>query len=208
VSFAGIIVESGAEEKRKERSPPNRGRSLLAPHQFSCNFGVLRKCFRYKAWLSGLSLLVLLALATAEDKKPKPAPDLSAEERKLFDDGKELYQITCLSCHQLNGMGQESLAPPLVGSHWVTNSTERLVRITLHGLRGPIKVNGRVYEFPIEMPPLAVLSDEQIAGVLTYVRREWGHTASTIAPAAVKKIREATSNREQSWTEPELNKIP
>jgi len=105
-------------------------------------------------------------------------------------------------------MGLDALAPPLVGSHWVTNSVERLVRIALHGMQGPVKVNGRVYEFATEMPPLAALDDNQLAAVLTYVRREWGHKASAITPPAVAKIREATSNRERAWTEAELLRIP
>ena len=105
-------------------------------------------------------------------------------------------------------MGQDALAPPLVGSHWVTNSVERLVRIALHGMKGPIKVNGRIYEFGTEMPPLAVLTDEQLGSVLTYVRREWGHKATAVTPSMVAKIREATASREQAWTEGELLRIP
>ena len=105
-------------------------------------------------------------------------------------------------------MGLDALAPPLVGSHWVTNSAERLVRIALQGMQGPVKVSGRVYEFPTEMPPLAALTDDQLAAVLTYVRREWGHKASAITPPAVAKIREATSSRDRAWTESELLRIP
>ena len=53
-----------------------------------------------------------------------------------------------------------------------------------------------------------LLDDEQIAGVLTYVRREWGHTYSAVTPALVKQVREETAKREDAWTEPELLKIP
>lgn len=131
---------------------------------------------------------------------------LSPEEQKLFEKGKEVFEVTCLACHQANGMGQDALAPPLVNAHWVTNSQERLVRIALQGMRGPVNVQGKVYE--MEMPPLGVLDDEQLAAVLTYVRREWGHTASAVSVDTVKKIREATSKREEPWTEAELLKIP
>ena len=58
---------------------------------------------------------------------------------------------------------------------------QRLIRIALHGLRGPITVKGKPYQ--LEMPPMGVFEDEQIATVLTYVRREWGHAATPVASA-------------------------
>lgn len=135
--------------------------------------------------------------------KAKP---LTPEEQKLFDNGKGVYEATCLACHQPHGMGQEGLAPPLVGTDWMASSPERLIRIVIHGLRGPIKVNGQTYE--MDMPALGVLDDEQIASVLTYSRREWGHAYSTVTPELVKKVRQETEKREEAWTEAELLKIP
>jgi glucose/arabinose dehydrogenase/mono/diheme cytochrome c family protein len=135
--------------------------------------------------------------------KAKP---LTAEEQKLFDNGKGVYEATCLACHQPHGMGQEGLAPPLVGTDWVAYSPDRLIRIVIHGLRGPIKVKDQTYE--MDMPALGVLDDEQIASVLTYTRREWGHTYSAVTPDMVKKVRQETEKREEAWTEAELLKIP
>jgi mono/diheme cytochrome c family protein/glucose/arabinose dehydrogenase len=134
------------------------------------------------------------------------AKPFTADEQKLFDNGRGVYEATCLACHQPHGMGQEGLAPGLVGTEWVAGPPERLIRIILHGLRGPIKVKDQTYE--LDMPSLGILDDEQIAGVLTYVRREWGHTYSAVTPALVKQIREETAKREDAWTEPELLKIP
>jgi len=141
--------------------------------------------------------------AAPEVAKVKP---LSKEHQAWFDLGKEVFEITCIACHQAHGLGQEGLAPPLVDSEWVGYSAERLARIVLHGLRGPIEVKGQTYE--IDMPSLAVLSDEQIANVLTYIRHQWGHDYDPIPPEAVKQVREATANREESWTAEELLKIP
>lgn len=59
----------------------------------------------------------------------------------------------------------------------------------------------------MEMPSLAVFDDEQIASVLTYIRREWEHGASPVEAALVKKVREATAGRNEAWTEAELLKI-
>jgi mono/diheme cytochrome c family protein len=130
---------------------------------------------------------------------------LSPEEKKRFDAGKAIYEMTCLACHQQHGMGQEGLAPPLVESEWVAYSPERLVRIVLNGLRGPIHVKKQVFE--LDMPSLGVLEDEQIANVLSYVRNEWSHSYSLVDPTTVKRIREATAQREDAWTEADLEKI-
>lgn len=145
------------------------------------------------------------AVPPAKPAAPK-APPLTAEQQKLLDAGKATYEATCVACHQPHGLGQEALAPPLVGSEWVSGSDQRLVRIVLHGLRGPIKVKGQEYE--MEMAALGILDDDQIAGVLTYVRREWGHSYPPVESATVKKIREETVKREDAWTAEELLKLP
>jgi mono/diheme cytochrome c family protein/glucose/arabinose dehydrogenase len=131
---------------------------------------------------------------------------LTDAEQKLFAAGKEQYPLICGACHQPTGLGLEGLAPPLVESDWATGSPERVARIVLQGVRGPLNVKGKVWE--LEMPPVNVLSDDEIAALLTYIRREWGHTASPITPGYIAKVRQATESREEAWTEPELLKIP
>ena len=104
----------------------------------------------------------------------KPAPPLAAltsEQAKRFETGKQLFQTTCAACHQVHGMGMDGLAPPLVDSEWVMGSEQRLVRILLSGLTGPIKVDGK--SFYLDMPSMGMFNDDQIAAILTYVRREW-----------------------------------
>lgn len=127
---------------------------------------------------------------------------LTPEQEARFKAGQELYVATCGACHQPHGNGQEGLAPPLAGSEWAVGPEQRLVRIALNGVRGPLTVRGQ--QFDMDMPPLGVLDDEQIANILTYIRREWGHTASPVEPATVAKIRGETEKREDPWTEKEL----
>jgi glucose/arabinose dehydrogenase/mono/diheme cytochrome c family protein len=131
---------------------------------------------------------------------------LNPAEQKLFDAGKTQYTLICGACHQPNGQGLDGLAPPLVDSDWATGSPERLARIVLQGVRGPLNVKGKIWE--LDMPPVAVLSDDEIASLLTYIRREWGHSASAITPDFIAKVRKETEAREEAWTEPELLKIP
>ncbi len=144
-------------------------------------------------------------VASAPPSAPPKGPKLSAAEVKQFEAGKAYYEGVCLPCHQTHGLGQEGLAPPLVGSEWVTGSVQRLTRIVLQGLRGPIQVKGQPYE--MDMPALGLLEDEPIATVLTYIRNEWGHSSTPVSTNTVKQIREATADRNDAWTQEELLKI-
>jgi mono/diheme cytochrome c family protein/glucose/arabinose dehydrogenase len=120
---------------------------------------------------------------------------LTAEEQRRFDAGRDVYRNICQACHQPDGRGQDRVAPSLVGSTLALASPDIPARILLNGKEGPIGL----------MPPVgSVLSDDQIAGVLTYVRREWGQPGSAVDPAAVKSVREQTAGRTRPWTNDEL----
>lgn len=128
---------------------------------------------------------------------------LTAAETALFEVGKGVYNTLCVGCHQPTGTGMDGLAPALVNSEWVLGKPDVLPRILLHGLVGPIQVSGQTWN--LEMPPLgAALTDEQIAGVLTYIRREWEHNGSPISTEMVAKIRAENASRTKSWTAEEL----
>lgn len=120
--------------------------------------------------------------------------------------GKAVYLTNCMACHQANGLGVPGAFPPLAGSEWVTGSEERLVRIVLHGLQGPIKVAGQDYN-NVMAPLGGVLKDEQIANVLSYVRAEFGGGAPEVLPETVAKIRTDTAAHSGYWTADELLKI-
>jgi mono/diheme cytochrome c family protein len=97
--------------------------------------------------------------------------------------GQVIFQKICAACHQQDGAGKEGLAPPLAGSEWVkTPGGERLVRIVLNGLSGPVQVQNKTWN--LAMPPLREnLDDEQIAVVLNYIRAQWGgESAAQIKP--------------------------
>lgn len=130
---------------------------------------------------------------------------LSTLEQDRIETGRELYGMYCVPCHQLNGMGAPNLAPPLADSEWVTGSPERVVRIVLHGLYGPIQVNGTTWN--LAMPGLGVagvLDDEKLASVVSYIRRAWGHAESPVDPTLVAEVRKASSARTLPWTAEEL----
>jgi mono/diheme cytochrome c family protein len=124
-----------------------------------------------------------------------PIAPLTADEQQRFEAGRDVYKNICQACHQPDGRGQERVAPSLVGATLALASPDIPARILLNGKEGPVGL----------MPPVgSVLSDEQIAGVLTYVRREWGQPGSAVDAATVKSVRELTAGRTRPWTNDEL----
>jgi mono/diheme cytochrome c family protein len=120
------------------------------------------------------------------------------------EDGAQVYNSLCVACHGPDGKGLNGL-PPLVGSDWPKGPAARSIKIVLNGLTGPIDVAGKTYA--IDMPPQgAVLSDEKIAAVLTYVRKTFANGAGAVTPDEVKAVRAATAKRATPWTAEELLK--
>jgi len=139
----------------------------------------------------------------AKREKPGAVAQEKIPRRVL---GKPVYIANCATCHQATGMGVPGAFPPLAGSEWVSGSEERIIRIVLHGLKGPITVAGNHYD-NVMAPLGAVLKDEQIANVLSYVRSEWGNTSPEVEAETVSRIRAETASRNGSWTAEELLKI-
>jgi mono/diheme cytochrome c family protein/type II secretory pathway pseudopilin PulG len=112
--------------------------------------------------------------------------------------GRVIFGKICAACHQQDGAGKDGVAPPLAGSEWVkAPNGERLVRIVLNGLNGPIQVQGKTWN--IVMPPWREnLSDEEIAIVLNYIRGQWGGEG-----AAPIKPEVAATARQESHPKPE-----
>ncbi len=123
---------------------------------------------------------------------------LTADEQKLFDQGKASFATLCAACHQANGQGLPGLAPTLVNSRWATGHEQVFARIVL---RGKATEN-------LIMPPLkAALNDEQIASVMTFVRRSWGHEASAVTPATVAQARAASATRDEPIDPQEIERL-
>jgi mono/diheme cytochrome c family protein len=118
--------------------------------------------------------------------------------------GAKLFNKNCASCHQTTGKGISGSIPPLVGSA-LANSEDvtKPIRIVLHGFRGAIERNGVKYN-GVMQPWHSVLSDDEIAAILTYVRTSWGNTGGEISPEDVARVREATKSRVTQYTEAEL----
>jgi hypothetical protein len=85
-------------------------------------------------------------------------------------------------------------------------SANRMIRIPLAGLAGPVQVAGQPWN--LAMPAMgAALPDDDLAAVLTYIRQSWGNKASAVTPEQVKAVRTEVGNRTQPWTVEQLNAI-
>jgi mono/diheme cytochrome c family protein len=123
---------------------------------------------------------------------------LTPQQQAWFDTGETVFKNLCQACHQADGRGQDRVAANLVGSAFALGPAEIGARILLNGKEGKIGL----------MPPLGTaLTDDQIAGALTYVRRQWGNAASAIDPAIVRQIRSLTAGRTKPWTDDELSAL-
>ena len=156
---------------------------------------------------NALKNLVSVTARLAWIGKPgAPAPPkvvaLTNAQQALLEKGKVTYANLCAACHQPHGYGLDGLAPPLVDSDWVLGKPDVTTRIILHGLGGPIKVGNRIWD--LSMPPMGMLSDEEVAGVLTYIRREWEHNGSPVDAKFVTGIRKQYADHSNSWTADEL----
>jgi mono/diheme cytochrome c family protein len=141
---------------------------------------------------------------------PKKVDPNAPKEVDMVALGRATYNLVCTSCHQANGQGLPPAFPPLAGSEWVTGSDERLVRIILHGLEGPIKVKGVEYSgvMPAAGPGSGFnLSTQRVAAVATFVRQEWGNSAPPVTQAKVDEIRAKEGNR-GAWKAADLEKLP
>ena len=76
------------------------------------------------------------------------------------------------------------------------------MRIVAHGVRGPIAVNGATWT--MEMPAQRQLADADVAAIVGYVRRAFGHRHSVPDAAAVAAIRARHKDRVEPWTAEEL----
>jgi mono/diheme cytochrome c family protein len=120
--------------------------------------------------------------------------------------GKVLYEQNCALCHNPDGMGKPAQAPPLAGSEWVlTAGVNRLIRIPLVGLNGPIEVKGQVWNLPMAAMG-AQYSDDDLAAVLSYIRNAWGNKAALVTAEQVKKVRAELAGRSQPYAPDELKK--
>ena len=111
--------------------------------------------------------------------------------------GLVIYRSTCSGCHGADGEGIQYIAPPLNGSQYVSGRNDRLGMIILHGLQGPIHVNGQLYKFNGTMPNFGeIYTDDEIAGIVDYLHNAFvaadpqlSYGLKRVKPEEIKNLR-------------------
>jgi mono/diheme cytochrome c family protein len=132
---------------------------------------------------------------------------LTPEQQKLMQQGGEVFNAVCFSCHGNDGRGRELaggapgalMAPPLAGSPRVQGHKDYVIRVLLYGLTGPL--GDKTYSEV--MVPMGANSDEWVAGIASYVRNSFGNASGLVSPADVARVRAETAKRKTMWTMPE-----
>jgi len=143
----------------------------------------------------------LEASLTGPVEEIDPMTLLKGEHLASHKRGKELYmgRAACIGCHGPDGAGIANLGPTLDDSDWVRGDHERLAKVLLHGLQGPILINGKKFTPQAFMPGLAqnpTISDQDLADLITYLRSAWTNRESQVTEEQVAGIRKATADRE------------
>jgi mono/diheme cytochrome c family protein len=136
-----------------------------------------------------------LTIAISNHQK-KELNSIFVKEKNVVDNrtkGLQLFRSICATCHGADGKGIQDLAPPLKGSEYIDGSMKRLAAIILHGLSGPLTVNGKLYQLNNEMPGLVNnkdISDQDIVDIIKYTQNALAKEGKGISPSDVKSLRD------------------
>ncbi|SDB51340.1 Cytochrome c [Pseudidiomarina indica] len=103
------------------------------------------------------------------------------------DAGEAVYKKNCMACHQANGQGMAAVFPPLVDNPNIKDNPEYIAETVVKGKSGAITINGATYNGM--MPPMAYMTDADIAAVVNYVNKKFAGGSKEISAENVKAIR-------------------
>jgi len=142
---------------------------------------------------AAMAAAMAAACATAADPPPPssapttPAATAPAVNSDSRPPGERLYARHCLTCHQADGGGVPNMQPPIAGGSWVKGDARALALFVMTGGFGSAERKdsavGNV------MPEFRQLSDEDLAGILSYIRAKFGGGASAVTAADVAAAR-------------------
>jgi mono/diheme cytochrome c family protein len=92
--------------------------------------------------------------------------------------------------------------PPLAAGDWLARPPATLARIVLHGLEGPLEVDGQAWDRAM---PAVALDDADLAAVLSFVRVTFAQQP-VVTPELVAEVRAASAGRQTAWTAAELGR--
>ncbi|MEM7384156.1 MAG: cytochrome c [Verrucomicrobiota bacterium] len=172
------VVDEHAVAAAREKPEPRNGSEPISLWAFLLAAIILLLGGSYLgATNGGMLKMDQYTLANYVPQKPETGGGVEAPKDWIdvhMKGGKKVYSNVCVGCHTSSGVGGGEI-PPLAESDWVYGSWERLASIVLNGLKGPVEVNGKMYNAAGMQAWKAALNDEQMAQVLTYIRRSFGN---------------------------------
>jgi len=107
--------------------------------------------------------------------------------------GKGVYEKYCLTCHQADGGGVPNMNPPLIKTSYVLGDKTRLIKVVLNGFSENVDIDDESYSNV--MPSHDFLKDQEIAAVLTHIRRSFTNKAGPVTVAQVKTVRASNKKK-------------
>lgn len=153
---------------------------------------VVRGSLQYLEEKDVRAMAVYLKSLPQNGETEASAPPRSTPQTEQFlRTGAELYEKHCVECHKADGRGEPPAYPALAGNRALTlASPVNPIRAVLHGGYPP-STQGNPQ--PYGMPPFsALLNDEEIAAVVSYVRNSWGNQGALVSGGQVNNYRAVT----------------
>lgn len=207
--YAALLEKAAADEHGRVRLEAIVAASWLPYPTAAKKIVAIASSKPLDVWNEGAAKTATDRLAgIAEIEKPEFAEIatpkyLDAAAKAQYIAGQKIYHREghCVTCHQPNGKGLDPAFPSLEKSPWVMGDSERLIKLAMYGLMGPLEIDGKKYDGQVPMTPFGgMLKDDEMAAVLTFVRNSFGNKADPIQPAQVKAIRDANPGRMQFYT--------
>jgi cytochrome c553 len=112
----------------------------------------------------------------------------SAPDAATLALGATVYANRCAACHRTDGTGMAPAYPPLASNPSIEMDVSvNPLRMVLNGGYPPQTADN---PRPYGMPPFAqVLSDAEVAAVVTYIRVSWGNHGTRVTPREANAMR-------------------
>ncbi|HLT51292.1 MAG TPA: c-type cytochrome [Arenibacter sp.] len=156
---------------------------------------------------TALNTLTAATMVRIDADKPNFIYSSQIPRADARTNGASLFRQICASCHSSSGEGIIGLAPPLVGSAYVSTHIEQLGLIILHGLKGPLLINGELYDEGHQMPGLRNnkdLSDRDIADIISYITNAFSPNSRSLGVEEINGLRTRKAKGGMEFTEEEL----